>query len=920
MNNMSFAWITGEKNIHIILDNESHISLDNINIKSDKSVEINIKSIQQNFNNIFIELDDHNLYSPSTNYLITLNDQTIHPYYSQDVLNNEFYYKEDDLGPVIKKDQLNIKVWSPPATSLNAIFFKNTDSTKEIAIVEFNYFKNGVWELIIDKSTLNIDSFDKVSYQLEITAYGEKKRAIDPYAKSMLKFSPSLESIGKAVAIDINKTRSDEFRNSKKNNKDLLKSDMEFIGYELHIRDFSIDPNLDIPNNIKGTYKGLEHGINHLEELGITHIQTLPIQECHTTDEAKKSYQDGSVPTHEINYNWGYDTFHFFIPEGFYCTNPNDPYLRISELKQMIMKLHNNNIGIIIDVVYNHIYNHETFENLAPGCYLRRNKQGYISEGTGAGSTIESRNLMTRKLIIDSLKYYKEEFHINGFRFDLMGFLDRDTIKEIRLQLGDDIILYGEGWEFTDLPKEEATTKTSFPANLKLGFFNDTTRNSYTGENEKRGFIQGEFHEGPKVRTGIIGGINNYPTDYYGSGHLSLFIDEYHYHLFANEPVNTINYLSIHDGFTLWDKINISTESDIKFKKRLMKMAMAMLLTSQGRVVIHGGDEMCRSKPLAPNDPNKHRAHTSNNVFTEHESKYLHENSYRSPDITNMFKWKNRDKFKKIFEYTKGLIKLRRMFPCLRYESSQDIKDGLRFIAENIPNSEKYSTRENTRYNCWDEVTSLYIEFTNGPKNTKMYLIGEVHKTPPESNTDEHNSIFINFDNHGHGKIYFNQSQVKNFNLEDWEDPHSLNFKLVYENTWDSLKGAYTDFGHNSISPRSIGRHKNMATIDLSIVNHIAGEQDLKHNCYIAYYLDCENLSSGCYDNYTGKYKKLLVIHNSESKYIDLKLPSLSAFKIKDILVDNKSAGTDPIIETSVKILYKTITIPGKTTTIIGCA
>ena len=330
----------------------------------------------------------------------------------------------------------------------------------------------------------------------------------------------------------------------------------DFIGYEAHIRDFSITVNGG------GTYGDFASKLSHIKDLGVTHIQFMPLQNFYTVVEEDRSWQGKDASQNEINYNWGYDPQNYFTPEGHFSEDARDPLLRVNELKDLIGKVHDKNIGAILDVVYNHLYAQDTLEKAAPGSYMRRNTDGGISFKSGAGASLESRNLMTRRLIIDSLLWWKNYYGFDGFRFDLMGFTDIETMREIRKALGEDTVLYGEAWEFTDLPNDQATTKSRIPVDLNISAFNDTSRDSYTGHMEDKGFVQGISYELPKVRAGIVAGYQKFPT----RGGL---VSNDQYHLFAKSPVQALNYLTIHDGFTLWDKINLSWKGTVEADRNL---------------------------------------------------------------------------------------------------------------------------------------------------------------------------------------------------------------------------------------------------------------------------------------------------------------------------------------------------------------
>ncbi len=910
MSTPKFVWIISPTKVEVILGANYELRRSSLTLKSFDEELIAIDQIETYGDCIVL-----NTTKPldfKKNYYVTIGELSNNAYYRRDVLDEYFTYR-GPLGPELKNQgkNLSLNFWSPPATQVQFVLYNKQEglggNRQEIIRLPLSAKDNGIWNLEFDASTVSIQDLHGHRYHLEVTCYGQKKLVLDPYAKSMEahQLQHGINAVC-GVLIDLARTNPQNYQNSYKANHQLMQTPLDFIAQEIHVRDYTISRSSKVTKKNRGTYLGFAEKVDHLVDLGITHVQFMPLQSFYTVDETNRKFQNEDVPKEQVNYNWGYDTHHYFIPSGWYSSDATNPEARIIELKTMIQTLHNNNIGAVMDVVYNHNYSRHFLEDVAPGCYLRRTREGHISTFTGAGDSLESRIKMVRRLIIDSLKYYVDEFHFNGFRFDLMGFIDLQTMREIQETLGPDIILYGEAWEFTDIPGPEATTKKQLPKDLLIGAFNDSTRNSYVGENGTRGFVQSDIGLGPLTKTGIIGAVRKYPTDYDGDGHLDVFLDEYEYHQYAYHPAQTINYLSIHDGHTLWDKLNLSTPDDLFFKQKMFKMAAAMLLTSQGRVVLESAMEMLRTKPLTANDPTPDRAHTTSYVVHEDERKYkFHENSYRSPDLTNMSDWMRLEKYPDIMKYLKGLIKLRRKFSCLRFDSSEKIHQFLRFTKEEIPNTPRFAVKEGTRHQHWNEISDLVVEFINGPFNHRMYLIGEVHGAGQKNPVP--NPFYVDFDVNGVGMIHFTKEQVKNFDLGGWGDPGGLQFKLQFkEGSWDAPEEYYTKMGSNSIYPWSLNKNTNKATIDLSIKNHTAGEGDIRMNKYIAYTLDCEQNPG-----------KILVIHNTSKQYTEVDVPEIAKYQKREILVDNLQAGIEPLKTTAVQINKTVVKVPGKSTTVI---
>ncbi len=620
------------------------------------------------------------------NYYLKVGQMIIWITPSLSLLNSEFTYRGNDLGPIYHQGGVEFKVWSPTATALKLILFNHGDPDRRLCSKTMQRQNRGIWFTKVTPNECGVEDLAGTYYQYEVTALGKTKRAIDPYARSMASFNPNAyDKVGKSAIVNPSSVSFKELDQEVFSNKQIMANSVDFVGYELHTRDFTIRANeKEVPAKLKGTYLGLTYKIPHLKDLGITHVQIMPLQNFYTVNEADRSFSDEHTPTQNINYNWGYDPHNYFTPEGWYSTNPQDPYNRIIELKKMVRELHKNKIGVILDVVYNHTYKSDTFENIAPGCYYRTDSEGHISNKTGAGPTVETRVNMVAKLIIDSLVYWQKTYHIDGFRFDLMGFMDKKLMENIRKALGEDSILYGEAWDLSDLPKEQASTKYNLADTKDLSAFSDTIRDAIKGYGEEPGFIQEQAHLYPRIKAAVIASLQDQLVPF---KHL---ITQDPYHRYAKSPAETLNYVSIHDGYTLFDKLSISHGGEPKEIIRLMKLALAMVFTAQGRVVIHSGTELARSKPLYSNDP----------VIHPRKKSKFHHNSYRSPDLTNGINWERLKKFPDLFQYVKGLIKLRRSLPHFRLEEIDEINNQITFFdqsyqAGQMPTHIAYEVRQN---------------------------------------------------------------------------------------------------------------------------------------------------------------------------------------------------------------------------------
>ena len=427
----------------------------------------------------------------------------------------------------------------------------------------------------------------------------------------------------------------------------------------LSIRDITINPNSNVQN--KGHYLGLTEEsipLSHIKELKITHLQIMPI-----FDFSYLSVDENNI----LEYNWGYDPQNYNIPEGIYSTNPYNPYCRINELKRLIQSLHKNGLRINMDVVYNHMYSptENSFQKIFPGYYFRFNKDGSFVNGSGCGNDTASEHLMMRKFILDSVIYWVKEYHIDGFRFDLMGLHDVDTMNLVRETLNNinkGIMLYGEGWYMNTTLKDEekACQKNSFKM-PHIGQFNDTLRDSIKGsvfDKQDGGFAGGKPNMEDTIKNCVKG-------------------------MFSS-PDQSINYVSCHDNNTLWDKINLSSSNEnLETKKDIQKLCNAIILTCQGVPFINSGVEFCRTK---------------NGI----------ENSFKSPDSINWLDWDRKIEFKDIFEYYKELIAFRKAHPALRMSSETQIRSNIEFLDNTPQNIVAFILKNHANGDSFKNILIIY--------------------------------------------------------------------------------------------------------------------------------------------------------------------------------------------------------------------
>ena len=433
----------------------------------------------------------------------------------------------------------------------------------------------------------------------------------------------------------------------------------------------------------------IKTGIDHLVELGITHVHLLPTFDHRSIDETKLD---------QAQYNWGYDPQNYNVPEGSYSSDPYSAEVRVEEFKKMVMELHKVGIRVVMDVVYNHTgATADSHLNLAvPDYYYRQNSDGVFSNGSGCGNELASERSMVRKMMVDSVKYWAEEYHIDGFRFDLMALHDITTMKEIRTTLNEvdeSILVYGEGWTGGDSPlsSEEQALKVNTVkyGDLQIAAFSDDMRDAIKGhvfEDETAGFVNGFDGLEEVIKFGIVASTPNEQVDYTGGPNQ---YSGYGKTAWANQPYQTINYASAHDNLTLWDKLQ-TTNSNASEEELLAmnKMSAALVLTSQGIPFFQAGEEMARTKV--------------------NEDGSFNHNSYNAPDSVNKMDWTRKEKYNDLFEYYKGLISLRKAHKSFRMNTTADIQAGLNFIDVTDSNVVAYTLDGKQTNDSWDNIAVIF--------------------------------------------------------------------------------------------------------------------------------------------------------------------------------------------------------------------
>lgn len=533
------------------------------------------------------------------------------------------YNYEGSLGAKVDERGTVIRLWSPIAESVDLRLYDNGSTGEAETIIPMKLHERGVWEYAVN------ENLSGKYYDFALKIKGKARISTDPYAKAC-------GVNGKrSMIIDLNTTNPNGWEEDKAPAKGA-----EDIIYELHVKEFSYDENAGFPENVRGKYKAFTvdnttlrnegkfpTGLNYIKELGVSHIQLLPVYDFASVDEAGG----------EDSFNWGYDPLNYNVPEGSYASDAARGEVRIREFKEMIQAIHSKGLRVIMDVVYNHTFSLDNaLQNSMPYYHYRLDAKGELSDGSACGNDIASEMPMTEKYIIDSVLYWCEEYHIDGFRFDLMGLLTVDLMNKVQKALDatygrGEKLIYGEPWTAAKTYMEKGA-KGAVKDNVKLldeniGIFSDDIRDSIKGHvfyEEVAGFVNGNLKQTDKIEEGLTS--------------------------FGLSPNHIISYVSCHDNHTLWDKLTITTGDEAERRKQ-NKLSAAIYMSCQGRVFIYSGEEYLRTKN------------------GEH-------NTFNMPIGLNKMDWELTEKNKDMVSFYKELIGLRKEMTGL-CDKSKTAKDNI---------------------------------------------------------------------------------------------------------------------------------------------------------------------------------------------------------------------------------------------------
>ncbi len=600
--------------------------------------------------------------------------------YSTPEFEAEYTYTGSDLGCTWSQRKTAFRLWAPTAQEVTINLYRSGDPYADDLLFQLTMHPDvqGTW------FAERVGDLQGLYYTYLVYVDGHITECCDPYART------TGVNGHRAMILNLASCNPKGWDQDGNPNASLPISDC--ILYELHIRDLSMHRSgnirhrgkyLGLAETGRKTKSGISTGLDHIKSLGVTHIHLLPVYDFGFTDESRRSPQ----------FNWGYDPVNFNVPEGSYSTDPFHGEVRVREFKKMVKALHDNGLSVVMDVVYNHVYDGESFcfNQIVPGYFSRVSPDGTWSNGSCCGNDTASERSMVRKYIIDSVKYWADEYHIDGFRFDLVGLIDVQTLRDIMAvvhKTHPDVIFYGEGWTMnTQVTKPDVPLAVQGNSHLLPGFsfFSDTIRDTLRGSvffQDQPGFVSGA-HISRDQLTACFTGTPAW----------------------CAQPYQSVNYVSCHDNHTLFDRVRLAApEAPRESQVRMNNLAAAFTLLSQGVPFLQAGEEMLRTKP------------GKKGTFDH--------NSYRAPDRVNSLKWEDLEKeeYARNVCYYRGLIALRKAFPGLRLASRDQVQRQVRPVPHDNPHVAVFQIE--------DRLHDLFLIFNADTHDVMIHL--------PHGNWDVH--------------------------------------------------------------------------------------------------------------------------------------------------------------------------------------
>ncbi|WP_078062979.1 type I pullulanase [Solirubrum puertoriconensis] len=581
-------------------------------------------------------------------------------------------YNGADLGLTFSKGQGTLRVWAPTAQSLQLRLYDAGTGGKARATHAMRKAEGGTWTYTLPANTTGF-------YTVQATIAGKTMAEVaDPYVHAVGLNGQRGAWLDPAKASPANWSR---------DQRPALSKATDIVIGEVHVRDLSTHPQSGVRR--KGQYLGFAEtgtrgpggvrtGLDHLTELGITHVHLLPTNDFASIDE--------SLPAEKRPFNWGYDPLHYTVPEGSYASAAAAPTARILEMKQMVQALHQQGLRVVLDVVYNHTADagRHPFEQLVPGYYYRQTANGKFADASACGNEVASERPMVRKLIVESVAYWAQQYHVDGFRFDLMGILDLETMRAVRAALDTQdrsIYVYGEGWTAgpSPLPESQRAVKANVLQLERVAAFGDELRDGVKGHyarQAERGFASGQPSLEESVKFGIVAATRHPQLNY--------ALVNYSQAPWAAAPEQSINYVACHDDRVLWDKLQVANPGTTEAERiNMALLSHAIVLTSQGVPFLPIGDEFLRTKGGS-------------------------HNSYNQPDSVNQIDWSRKARYASVYEFHRRLLAMRRNHPAFRLPTQALIQQHLEFLPNLPAGTIGYRLRDHAGGDKWKNIVVLF--------------------------------------------------------------------------------------------------------------------------------------------------------------------------------------------------------------------
>ncbi|WP_420850338.1 pullulanase [Peribacillus alkalitolerans] len=645
------------------------------------------------------------------------------------MLDEMYSYDGNDLGATYKNGAATLKLWAPKASKVVANFFDKNNAAEQIGSIELKKGQKGIWSADIAPGDLNINDLEGYFYQYEVTNDGVTRQVLDPYAKSMAAFTvntkgeagPDGDTVGKAAIVDLSGTDPIDFDHAKIKGYEKRE---DAVIYEVHVRDFTSDPSIEGDLNARwGSYKAFIDKLEYIKSLGVTHVQLLPVMAWYYGNETNMGQRELDYSAGGNEYNWGYDPHSYFSPDGAYSQDARDPELRVKELKQLIDAIHDAGMGVVFDVVYTHMAKASQLNDIVPNYYAFQDSKGNFLGGFG--NNLATSHKMAEKLMVDSVKYWFEEYKIDGMRFDMMGDATSPSIQNAynaAASVNPYALFIGEGWRTFAGHIAEPELKGMgadqdwMDKTNNVGVFSDEIRNElksgFGSEGEPR-FITGGARDINTIFSNIKGQPSNTADD---------------------DPGDMVQYIEAHDNLPLHDVIAQSIkkdpsvpENELEIHKRI-RLGNSMILTSQGTAFLHAGQEYGRTKQWKGEGIPEQKYHELKDEQGNPFGYFIHD-SYDSSDAINMFDWQKATNKKEYSvhtttrAYTKGLIELRKSTNAFRLGNKDLVDQNVTLLDfPEIKDTDLVIAYENVS----TDKTGTYYVFINADTKARTLTLGDL--------------------------------------------------------------------------------------------------------------------------------------------------------------------------------------------------